>query len=154
MRPLSFFFFFLTIPPPPRSTLFPYTTLFRSREESLESSNISRQENRRLSVTDDRDETARFRGARHPVRLPSSQPLVTGAPRSPAAIAEKLPRDRFALRGFFATLSRLHFPWRTCPAGRVADRRLWRRRFGRGAGAQHLRQQQDRANNPRHVEPT
>src|SRR5439155_17643679 len=25
-------FFFLTIPPPPRSTLFPYTTLFRSRE--------------------------------------------------------------------------------------------------------------------------
>src|SRR6267143_5297150 len=26
-----FFFFFLMIPPPPRSTLFPYTTLFRSR---------------------------------------------------------------------------------------------------------------------------
>src|SRR5439155_25729015 len=25
------FFFFLIIPPPPRSTLFPYTTLFRSR---------------------------------------------------------------------------------------------------------------------------
>src|SRR5437764_2093825 len=25
-----FFFFFLLIPPPPRSTLFPYTTLFRS----------------------------------------------------------------------------------------------------------------------------
>src|SRR5207249_11828764 len=25
------FFFFLRIPPPPRSTLFPYTTLFRSR---------------------------------------------------------------------------------------------------------------------------
>src|SRR5476651_2789931 len=25
-----FFFFFLIIPPPPRSTLFPYTTLFRS----------------------------------------------------------------------------------------------------------------------------
>src|SRR5438034_6199835 len=25
-----FFFFFLMIPPPPRSTLFPYTTLFRS----------------------------------------------------------------------------------------------------------------------------
>src|SRR5207247_9593187 len=28
---LSIFFFFLVIPPPPRSTLFPYTTLFRSR---------------------------------------------------------------------------------------------------------------------------
>src|SRR5205807_8708465 len=27
------FFFFLMIRPPPRSTLFPYTTLFRSREE-------------------------------------------------------------------------------------------------------------------------
>src|SRR5216683_4651740 len=27
---MSFFFFFLLIPRPPRSTLFPYTTLFRS----------------------------------------------------------------------------------------------------------------------------
>src|SRR5438046_9984574 len=27
---LLFFFFFLMTPPPPRSTLFPYTTLFRS----------------------------------------------------------------------------------------------------------------------------
>src|SRR5437870_13383291 len=26
----SFYFFFLVLPPPPRSTLFPYTTLFRS----------------------------------------------------------------------------------------------------------------------------
>src|SRR5437870_10351445 len=31
LPPLThFFFFFLTIPPPPTSTLFPYTTLFRS----------------------------------------------------------------------------------------------------------------------------
>src|SRR5439155_27246856 len=30
-----FFFFFLMIPPPPRSTLFPYTTLFRSRSATL-----------------------------------------------------------------------------------------------------------------------
>src|SRR5688500_20375536 len=29
----SFFFFFLIIPRPPRSTLFPYTTLFRSVDE-------------------------------------------------------------------------------------------------------------------------
>src|SRR5438552_14118543 len=28
---LSYCFFFLMIPPPPRSTLFPYTTLFRSQ---------------------------------------------------------------------------------------------------------------------------
>src|SRR5206468_10292035 len=34
---LSFFFFFLMILPPPRSTLFPYTTLFRSlRERALD----------------------------------------------------------------------------------------------------------------------
>src|SRR2546427_5166914 len=30
-----FFFFFLMIRRPPRSTLFPYTTLFRSRQEAL-----------------------------------------------------------------------------------------------------------------------
>src|SRR5437879_9473055 len=30
-------FFFLMIPPPPRSTLFPYTTLFRSANLSIES---------------------------------------------------------------------------------------------------------------------
>src|SRR5256885_9937020 len=30
MRPFIFFFFFLMIRRPPRSTLFPYTTLFRS----------------------------------------------------------------------------------------------------------------------------
>src|SRR5262249_60152718 len=30
LHPLAFFFFFLMIPRPPRSTLFPYTTLFRS----------------------------------------------------------------------------------------------------------------------------
>src|SRR5258708_33356952 len=32
----SFFFFFLMIRRPPRSTLFPYTTLFRSRSAVLE----------------------------------------------------------------------------------------------------------------------
>src|SRR5438270_10078304 len=31
---LILLFFFLTIPPPPRSTLFPYTTLFRSHPGS------------------------------------------------------------------------------------------------------------------------
>src|SRR5437868_14773232 len=31
----SFFFFFLIIRRPPRSTLFPYTTLFRSRNSSV-----------------------------------------------------------------------------------------------------------------------
>src|SRR5437763_4367483 len=32
---MSFLFFFIMIRPPPRSTLFPYTTLFRSRHQSL-----------------------------------------------------------------------------------------------------------------------
>src|SRR5437899_11439413 len=31
LLPYFFFFFFLIIRPPPRSTLFPYTTLFRSK---------------------------------------------------------------------------------------------------------------------------
>src|SRR5581483_12447802 len=33
----TIFFFFLMIRPPPRSTLFPYTTLFRSSSSSLKS---------------------------------------------------------------------------------------------------------------------
>src|SRR5205807_7423962 len=32
----SLLFFFLLLPPPPTSTLFPYTTLFRSRSHRLE----------------------------------------------------------------------------------------------------------------------
>src|SRR5205085_10919766 len=32
---IYFFFFFLMIRPPPRSTLFPYTTLFRSRRRPV-----------------------------------------------------------------------------------------------------------------------
>src|SRR5258708_22146300 len=35
--PLSFFFFFLMIRRPPRSTLFPYTTLFRSLAKEIRS---------------------------------------------------------------------------------------------------------------------
>src|SRR2546430_12049366 len=35
MSPLYLFFFFLMIRRPPRSTLFPYTTLFRSELEGL-----------------------------------------------------------------------------------------------------------------------
>src|SRR5207244_9384054 len=38
----SLFFFFLIIPPPPRSTLFPYTTLFRSRSSPHRSRRASR----------------------------------------------------------------------------------------------------------------
>src|SRR5690554_7593818 len=37
---VSFFFFFLMIRRPPRSTLFPYTTLFRSRDATHASTNL------------------------------------------------------------------------------------------------------------------
>src|SRR2546426_9533346 len=40
---LSFFFFFLMIRRPPRSTLFPYTTLFRSAAGSSGDERIDRQ---------------------------------------------------------------------------------------------------------------
>src|SRR5947209_13349674 len=39
---LSFFFFFLMIRRPPRSTLFPYTTLFRSQPRGVGSASGSR----------------------------------------------------------------------------------------------------------------
>src|SRR5699024_12460861 len=39
---ISFIVFFLTLPRPPRSTLFPYTTLFRSRSHSVSDTGISR----------------------------------------------------------------------------------------------------------------
>src|SRR5437762_8412050 len=48
----SFFFFFLMIRRPPRSTLFPYTTLFRSQRSKADAealAAISRQEARRAS---------------------------------------------------------------------------------------------------------
>src|SRR2546425_9645456 len=38
----SFFFFFLMIRRPPRSTLFPYTTLFRSRSAGADRWTVSR----------------------------------------------------------------------------------------------------------------
>src|SRR5256885_5962647 len=40
MLPYFFFFFFLMIRRPPRSTLFPYTTLFRSRDASFQSRHL------------------------------------------------------------------------------------------------------------------
>src|SRR6266478_8818425 len=39
---LKFFFFFLMIRRPPRSTLFPYTTLFRSRAPGIETPDLPR----------------------------------------------------------------------------------------------------------------
>src|SRR6266496_6317436 len=61
MLSFSFFFFFLMIRRPPRSTLFPYTTLFRSVPSAARTAPSSRErdtvdplsaELRRLHVTD------------------------------------------------------------------------------------------------------
>src|SRR5687768_17875642 len=47
----SFFFFFLMIRPPPRSTLFPYTTLFRSgRRDDDDRADGERVERRARSI--------------------------------------------------------------------------------------------------------
>src|SRR2546430_12782139 len=66
-----FFFFFLMIRRPPRSTLFPYTTLFRSRSDSL-------------GVTGDEDVTVRPGslagvGDRKSTRLNSSHSQISYA---------------------------------------------------------------------------
>src|SRR2546427_2279644 len=65
MRPSQNFFFFLMIRRPPRSTLFPYTTLFRSWE-------LQRQP--RPRVPGDRQGLDRQRGAEQPrPRAPRSE---------------------------------------------------------------------------------
>src|SRR2546429_6795770 len=57
----SFSFFFLMIRRPPRSTLFPYTTLFRSREVNLKEHSIvelaPEEQGIRLTVVSDRKST-------------------------------------------------------------------------------------------------
>src|SRR5258707_9191810 len=60
-----FFFFFLMIRRPPRSTLFPYTTLFRSRRQSERRAPApARRAARARAVR--RDAPARGQGARRP----------------------------------------------------------------------------------------
>src|SRR6266852_3462671 len=56
---LSFFFFFLMIRPPPRSTLFPYTTLFRSCLTDLlrRSHDLVPEDKRQLRLGQDRKST-------------------------------------------------------------------------------------------------
>src|SRR2546427_3012157 len=54
---IFFFFFFLMIRRPPRSTLFPYTTLFRSGGDGFCCLQVGQQE-RRIQVTLDRTDAA------------------------------------------------------------------------------------------------
>src|SRR6266853_4503373 len=64
---LLFFFFFLMIRRPPRSTLFPYTTLFRSRDHDA------------CDARDDRGGDGRGRRDRKSTRLNSSHSQISYA---------------------------------------------------------------------------
>src|SRR2546430_10712883 len=69
------FFFFLMIRPPPRSTLFPYTTLFRSRHLGL------RFQNRRYGKSDEQPRAGHLPdvGDRKSTRLNSSHSQISYA---------------------------------------------------------------------------
>src|SRR5438034_5697375 len=79
MRLFAFFFFCLMIRPPPRSTLFPYTTLFRSHRDRFYADL-----RRFLDVADDRRKlpVARLAGRQvdvtriHPNRFPDHPRLI------------------------------------------------------------------------------
>src|SRR5688572_32548303 len=70
---LFFFFFFLMIRRPPRSTLFPYTTLFRSVLEDDESADGRRQIDQQPVVAQD------MHGDRKSTRLNSSHSQISYA---------------------------------------------------------------------------
>src|SRR5690348_17551649 len=74
---ISFFFFFLMIRRPPRSTLFPYTTLFRSLVVRLDDRRHADAE-RALQPLEVR-ELARLEGDRKSTRLNSSHPSISYA---------------------------------------------------------------------------
>src|SRR2546425_12548461 len=79
-RRLIFFFFFLMIRRPPRSTLFPYTTLFRSRVGL-------REERHRTLAHAPRAAAGTHRGRRGP-------PRRAGPPRAPRARDARRARRR------------------------------------------------------------
>src|SRR5271157_4720269 len=86
-----FFFFFLMIRRPPRSTLFPYTTLFRSTIPSVPAgSPLSRPHSH-----PDRSRRARCRWPRpvHRPRPPSRLPLGGGPSNPPEPDGKQLPRS-------------------------------------------------------------
>src|SRR5437867_6927411 len=71
---VCFFFFFLMIRRPPRSTLFPYTTLFRSVASSTSSSTRARISSISVSVAD--PSARRRRSEEHTSELQSPYDLV------------------------------------------------------------------------------
>src|SRR2546427_4112798 len=73
-----FFFFFLMIRRPPRSTLFPYTTLFRSRIAATKNASLSppSSRSRRTAPTTLRKPQAMTRSEEHTSELQSQSNLV------------------------------------------------------------------------------
>src|SRR5438105_15668729 len=73
---LSYLFFFLMIRPPPRSTLFPYTTLFRSRSRGFIFQAVRSTASRPVPVGDSVPNSA---GDRKSTRLNSSHEWISYA---------------------------------------------------------------------------
>src|SRR5687768_18109412 len=72
----SLYFFFLMIRRPPRSTLFPYTTLFRSRARSRPSSRARRRTHGRGTASSGRGRRRAGRSEEHTSELQSRLHLV------------------------------------------------------------------------------
>src|SRR5437879_7989189 len=72
------FFFLLLIPRPPRSTLFPYTTLFRSYHDSMTNSLVADRQ-RKLDKIKENALQPRFRADRKSTRLNSSHRCISYA---------------------------------------------------------------------------
>src|SRR6266511_6105451 len=83
---LLFFFFFLMIRRPPRSTLFPYTTLFRPAQRRSHAGGLGRGRCGAPAGGRARRSARRRRpGGRRP-RLPAPPPASAGRPRGPARL--------------------------------------------------------------------
>src|SRR2546426_2444412 len=78
--PYFFFFFFLMIRRPPRSTLFPYTTLFRSASSTQSTTSVSKDRwlHVRVISSDAKGETVRVKD-RKSTRLNSSHLVISYA---------------------------------------------------------------------------
>src|SRR3989442_12197889 len=73
---IYFFFFFLMIRRPPRSTLFPYTTLFRSRDAHVDDVVVAQVDLRRAPRALDQHELDGPRSEEHTSELQSRPHLV------------------------------------------------------------------------------
>src|SRR5258708_18986352 len=107
---MSFFFFFLMIRRPPRSTLFPYTTLFRSRGRRVDPDHARRHPKEDLRVED------RFLG-REGLRLALRSEEHTSELQSPDHLVCRLLLEKKKHGSFPSRI------WKISPPGARASRR-------------------------------